>query len=149
MWAAGLDQNITTGLKLVKCQQFFGPGLHILNQHQIYNFQAVWTSVSSTGIARSGTSLVKAKYNVKRQDEREKNNFSRLSYYNVVENSNGISDFRNYPMQLWFREVTENFGCILLQKRVSCVMEKPMSPLSSPYGVFTSEVVDSQMENTN
>lgn len=61
----------------------------------------------------------------RRQDERQANKFSCSSYSNAVENRNRNSTVRNYPTQTWFREMNESFGCILLQKGISCMMENP------------------------
>lgn len=119
MWGGGLDQDIMTGFKLVKISGFPEPGLHILSHHQNYNFQTVWASKSSTGISRSATSLVKVKYHGKRrQPERQGNNFSCLSYHNVIKNRNGNNAVRNYPTQRGFREMRKTFGCCRKESKV-------------------------------
>lgn len=46
------------------------------------------------------------------------NNFSCLSYNDVVKNKNGNNVARNYPRQTGFREMNKTFGCCRKESKV-------------------------------
>lgn len=77
-----------------------------------YNFQPVQALVTSAEISRAGISIVVREGKIirwRRQAEGMTNNFSCLSYDNVAQNRNGSGTVRNYPTQIWFREMDENW----------------------------------------
>lgn len=70
----------------------------------------------------------------RRQDERQANNVSCLSYINIVEIKNGNSAVRNYPTQIWSKgDEWELWLCLVAERSQMC-NGKPKSPLPKIQG---------------